>query len=72
MKELPNKLRLELSQVINDKTIKNFIFFRGQTDEFYGSVAPLLKPFVFYQNDYMYQPKDIIQDMYLIGKGTVI
>ena len=71
LQELPNKLKLELSQVINDKAIKNFIFFRGQSEEFYSLVASKIKPFIFFQNDAIHQPSDIIQDMYLISKGTV-
>ena len=71
LQELPNKLKLELSQVINDKAIKNFIFFRDQSEEFYSFIAPKIKPFIFFQNDSIHQPSDVIQDMYLINKGTV-
>ena len=69
---MPNKLKLELSQVINDKTIKNFHFFAGKPNEFFAEVAPLLKPFCFYQNDYIYHDGEIIRNMYFIAKGTVI
>ena len=69
---MPNKLKLELSQVINDKTIKNFNFFAAKPNEFFAEVAPLLKPFCFYQNDYIYHDGEIIKNMYFIAKGTVI
>ena len=69
---MPNKIKLELSQVINDKTIKNFHFFAGKPSEFFAEVAPLLKPFCFYQNDYIYHDGETIRNMYFVAKGTVI
>jgi CRP-like cAMP-binding protein len=58
--------------VVNDKTIKNFHFFIGKPNEFFAEVAPLLKPYYFYQNDYIYHDGDIIRNMYFVAKGTVI
>ena len=72
LQELPNKLRIELSQIMHDKVIQNFYFFRDQPSDFFAYVAPLLKPVKFSQNDYLYKVQDMIDEMYFIAKGTVI
>ena len=72
LQELPNKLRIELSQIIHDKVIQNFYFFRDQPSDFFSYVAPLLKPVKFSQNDYLYKCQDMIDEMYFVAKGTVI
>ena len=72
LQELPNKLRIELSQIMHDKVIQNFYFFRDQPSDFFAYVAPLLKPVKFSQNDYLYKCQDMIDEMYFVAKGTVI
>ena len=72
LQELPNKLRIELSQIMQDKAIQNLYFFRDQPSDFFAYVAPLLKPVKFSQNDYLYKVQDMIDEMYFISKGTVI
>lgn len=72
LQELPNKLRIELSQIMHDKVIQNFYFFRDQPSDFFAYVAPLLKPVKFSQNDYLYKYQDMIDEMYFVAKGTVI
>ncbi len=72
LQELPNKLRIELSQIMQDKAIQNLYFFRDQPSDFFAYVAPLLKPVKFSQNDYLYKVQDMIDEMYFIAKGTVI
>lgn len=70
--ELPNKLRLELSQIMHDKAIKNLYFFKNQPRDFFAYAAHLLKPVKFSQNDYLYKIGDILDEMYFIIKGTII
>ena len=72
LQELPNKLRIELSQIMHDKVIQNFYFFRDQPSDFFAYVAPLLKPVKFSKNDYLYKCQDMIDEMYFVAKGTVI
>jgi hypothetical protein len=60
--ELPNKLRIELSQGLQDKVIKNLYFFKDQPEDFTAYVAPLLKPVKFTQNDYLYKTGDTIDE----------
>jgi hypothetical protein len=72
LQELPNKLRIELSQIMHDKVIQNLYFFRDQPSDFIAYVAPLLKPVKFSQNDYLYKIGDMIDEMYFVSKGTVI
>ena len=72
LQELPNKLRIELSQIMHDKVIQNLYFFRDQPSDFFAYVAPLLKPVKFSQNDYLYKVQDMIDEMYFVAKGTVI
>ncbi len=62
LQELPNKLRIELSQIMHDKVIQNLNFFRGQPSDFIAYVAPLLKPVKFSQNDYLYKVGDMIDE----------
>ena len=70
--ELPNKLRLELSQIMHDKAIKNLYFFKNQPRDFFAYAAHLLKPVKFSQNDYLYKIGDILDEMYFIIQGTII
>ena len=72
LQELPNKLRIELSQIMHDKVIQNLYFFKDQPSDFFAYVAPLLKPVKFSQDDYLYKVQDMIDEMYFISKGTVI
>ena len=72
LQELPNKLRIELSQIMHDKVIQNFYFFRDQPSDFFAYVSPLLKPVKFSKNDYLYKCQDMIDEMYFVAKGTVI
>lgn len=62
LQNLPIKLRLELSRILNDKMMQSFIFFRNKSEEFYVNSAPLLKSYMYYQNDYLYEPKAQIED----------
>lgn len=62
LQELPNKLRIELSQIMHDKVIQNLYFFRDQPSDFFAYVAPLLKPVKFSQNDYLYKCQDMIDE----------
>ena len=70
--ELPNKLRIELSQIMHDKAIQNLNFFKDQPSDFFAYVAHLLKPVKFSQNDYLYKVEDMIDEMYFVIKGTII
>ena len=62
LQELPNKLRIELSQIMHDKVIQNLYFFRDQPSDFFAYVAPLLKPVKFSQNDYLYKCQDMLDE----------
>ena len=71
LQELPNKLRIELSQIMHDSVIQKMYFFKDQPNDFIAYVAPLLKPVKFSQNDYLYKISDMIDEMYFVSKGTV-
>jgi len=62
LQELPNKLRIELSQIMHDKAIHNLYFFKDQPKDFIAYVAPLLKPVKFSQDDYLYKQGDMIDE----------
>jgi CRP-like cAMP-binding protein len=72
LQELPNKLRIELSQIMHDKIVQNLNFFKEQPNDFFAYVAPLLKPVKFSQNDFLYKIEDMIDEMYFVTKGTII
>jgi len=62
LQELPNKLRIELSQIMHDDVIKKMYFFKEQPNDFIAYVAPLLKPVKFSQNDHLYKVGDMIDE----------
>lgn len=62
LQELPNKLRIELSQIMHDDVIKKMYFFKDQPSDFIAYVAPLLKPVKFSQNDHLYKVGDMIDE----------
>ena len=72
LQELPNKLRIELSQIMHDKVVQSLNFFKEQPNDFFAYVAPLLKPVKFSQNDFLYKIEDMIDEMYFVTKGTII
>jgi hypothetical protein len=55
MAELPIKLRVELSQELNDIDLKNLYFFRRQGQEFIAYVSSMLKQVKFTQNEMIYK-----------------
>ena len=71
LEELPNNLKVELSKVIHDNKIKNLYIFLNKPSDFIAYVAPLLKPIIFLQDDYIYKINDIIKEIFFISKGTV-
>lgn len=71
LQELPNKLRIELSQIMHDSVIQKMYFFKDQPSDFIAYVAPLLKPVKFSQNDFLYKEGDMIDEMYFVSKGTI-
>lgn len=60
IQELPNKIKLSLLNIINDKTIQNFYWLKNYNEFFVSSVVPLLHPSLMFQNDCLYQSKEII------------
>ena len=72
LQELPNKLRIELSQIMHDNIIHKIYFFKYQPNDFIAYLTPLLKSIKFSQNDYLYKCNDVIDEMYFILKGTII
>lgn len=62
LQELPNKLRIELSQIIHDNVIKKLYFFKNQQPDFIAYVAPLLKPIKFTQGDFLYKIGDALDE----------
>jgi CRP-like cAMP-binding protein len=72
LQELPNKLRIELSQIMHDNIIHKIYFFKDQPKDFIAYLTPLLKSIKFSQNDYLYKCNDVIDEMYFILKGTII
>lgn len=71
LQELPNKLRIELSQIMHDSVIQKMYFFNKQPSDFIAYVAPLLKPVKFSQNDFLYKTNDMMDEMYFVSKGTI-
>lgn len=65
LQELPNKLRIELSQIMHDKIVQDLNFFRDQPNDFFPYVAPLLKPVKFSQNEFLYKCQDMIDESML-------
>ena len=56
--ELPNKLRLELSRIINDNVIKKIIFFQDKP-ELINFILPLLKQMRYGKNENIYKIGEI-------------
>ena len=70
--ELPHNLKVELSKVLHDNKIKNLYIFLNKPSDFIAYVAPLLKPIIFLQDDYIYKVNDIVKEIFFVCKGTVI
>jgi hypothetical protein len=66
LEELPNKLRIELSQIIHDNMIKHMHFFKNSTPEIVAFVTTLLKPIKFSQNDVIYKIGDVMDESKII------
>jgi hypothetical protein len=62
LQELPNKLRIELSQIIHDNIIKKMHFFSNASPDLIAFVTPLLKPIKFSQNEVMYKIGDTMDE----------
>lgn len=62
LNELPNKLRIELSQEMHDSDIHSLYFFKNQPNDFISYVAPLLKPIKYTQNDTLYKIGDNLEE----------
>lgn len=58
LNELPNKLRLELSNVLYQQEVKNIEFFWNKSPHFIASVAPLLKSIKIQKGEYIYLKGD--------------
>lgn len=61
MNDLPIKLRIELSQEIQDILIQSLYFFKGHNQEFIAYVSPMLKPSRFMQNDFIHKIGDNLE-----------
>jgi hypothetical protein len=59
---LPNKLRSELSQIIHDNVIKNFLFLQNKSQEFVTTVSQLIKPIRLNQNEILYNIMEVIDE----------
>ena len=66
LQELPNKMRIELSQIMHDKALQDLYFFRDQPNDFFAYVAPLMKPVKYSQNDYIFQIEDVVEESKLL------
>ncbi len=62
LSELPNKLRIELSQQMHDKMIQNLYLFKGRPRDFIAYVAPLLQSVKYMKNDTLYCIGDNIEE----------
>jgi hyperpolarization activated cyclic nucleotide-gated potassium channel 2 len=62
LQELPNKLRIELSQIIHDNIIKKMHFFSNASPDLIAFVTPLLKPIKFSQNEMLYKIGDTMDE----------
>lgn len=56
--ELPNKLRVELSKILNDNVIKKIIFFQDKP-ELINFILPLLKQMRYGKNENIYKIGEI-------------
>ena len=72
LEELPHNLKVELSKVLHDNKIKNLYIFLNKPSDFIAYVAPLLKPIIFLQDDYIYKVNDKVKEIFFVCKGTVI
>jgi hypothetical protein len=62
MNDLPIKLRIELSQEMQDRLIQTLYFFKAQSKEFIAYVSPMLKSSRFTQNDYVQKIGDNLEE----------
>ena len=62
LRDLPNKMRIELSQIMQDSLIQNLYFFKDQPSDFFAYVTPFLKPAQYSQNDYVYNIDDFVEE----------
>ena len=71
MKDLPQKLQLELSSIIHKQIVSKFPFFQAQSAEFIAHIGPLLRPRKIQKEDYVYREGDGIDEIYFLLQGTV-
>jgi hypothetical protein len=62
LQDLPNKLRVELSQIIHDNIIKKMHFFRHATPDLVAFVTPMIKQIKFSQNEVLYKIGDVMDE----------
>ena len=62
IKELPSKLKISLLELMNNETITKFFWLRTNTKNFIGSVVPLLRFSVMFQNDAIYRNGEIVEN----------
>ncbi len=62
MKELPHKLRNELSLAIHKEIKLNLEFLKGKEANFISWIGPLLKPLFISEQEYIYKETDEIKE----------
>lgn len=69
VKELPPKLRVELSNIMYTHQLNGVRFFEKKSAEFVAAIAPKLKPVKACKGDYLFIKGDALDGIYFIKQG---
>ena len=69
MRELPPKLQIDLSSIIESQPLKGIRFFEDKSPQFIAALAPKLKPLKVSKGDYIFLKGDPLDGIYFIKNG---
>ena len=67
---LPRRLKVELTVIIHHNTMKKIRYFQEKEKDFIAFVGPMLDPYVFKEEQFIYREGDEIESIFFISKGV--
>lgn len=70
MRDLPHKLRIEISLYLHEETYRKILFLHDKSLSFIAWICPLLKPYLLTDNEYVYFEGDEVSYIYFLREGN--
>ena len=70
VKTLPRRLKVELTVIIHHNTIAKINYFKNKEKDFIAFVGPMLDPYSFKEDEFVYKEGDDIESIYFISTGV--